>query len=79
MLLVPMLPITTRDYQASSRVAGVEWTETWQAIDGFGSSSADLLTSLIPEQADLFFTPADIGFSNLFIQIAPDLATCNNG
>lgn len=77
MLLVTVGVWLSEHCHRNLQAATINWTDIRQTIDGFGGSSADFLTSLTPEQADFFFTPAGIGLSILRTQIIPDLATCN--
>ena len=55
--------------------ATINWTETYQQIDGFGASSANnpVLRAVTDEQADLFFDATKgAGLSLLRTQIHPD-------
>jgi glucuronoarabinoxylan endo-1,4-beta-xylanase len=51
----------------------VDWNQAYQTIDGFGASSAWVVTSLTPARANLLFSPKQgIGLSLLRSRILPD-------
>jgi glucuronoarabinoxylan endo-1,4-beta-xylanase len=51
----------------------IDWNQAYQTIDGFGASSAWVVTSLTPARANLLFSPKQgIGLSLLRSRILPD-------
>jgi glucuronoarabinoxylan endo-1,4-beta-xylanase len=51
----------------------IDWNQAYQTIDGFGASSAWVVTSLTPARANLLFSPTQgVGLSLLRSHILPD-------
>ena len=53
---VLVLALTLLAWAALPRTAAVNWTDTYQVIDGFGGSCADFYEPLSDKMADFFFT-----------------------
>jgi glucuronoarabinoxylan endo-1,4-beta-xylanase len=57
----------------------IDWNQTYQTIDGFGASSAWIVQSLTPAQANLLFSPTQgIGLSLLRSRIRPDTSASSD-
>jgi glucuronoarabinoxylan endo-1,4-beta-xylanase len=56
----------------------VNWTDSYQVMDGFGGSCADFVEPLSSKMADFFFTTSGIGLSLLRIQVIPSVADCES-
>jgi glucuronoarabinoxylan endo-1,4-beta-xylanase len=57
----------------------VDWNQVYQTIDGFGASSAWIVQSLTPSQANLLYSTTDgIGLSLLRSRIRPDTSASSD-
>ena len=65
-------------WTAMPGTAVVNWTDTYQVIDGFGGSCADFYEPLSSKMADFFFTTSGIGLSLLRIQVVPSFVDCKS-